>query len=149
MVQRDEPARLVPPPIAAAAVPGIGVDRVAVSAAEEGRLRVRPQGGCRGSGGRGGPAGGCEGHGHGGRRCRVRRRVRRHGVAAVRLLQGEEEQRQVREQPPDLPPLPDLQGRRVHLVPEMQGLQMHHISRKHRIMIDTGMHSKQIELEIF
>ena len=46
----------------------------------------------------------------------MRRRVRRHGVAAVRLLQREEEQRQVREKPPDLPPLPDLQGREFFLI---------------------------------
>jgi hypothetical protein len=101
-------------------------------------------------------------------------------VAALRLLQREEEQRQVREQPPDLPPLPDLQGREffllscdfhslpqlrrpttnhrrplsvagwVHPVPEMQGLQVHHISREQRLVITGGRHSRlasKIELE--
>ena len=50
MVQRDEPEPLVPPPGAAAAAPGVGVDLVAVPAAEEDRLCVRPQGVRRGGG---------------------------------------------------------------------------------------------------
>lgn len=71
-------------------------------------------------------------------------------MAALRLLQREEEQREVREQPADLPPLPDLQGRWVHPVPEMQGLQVHHISREQRLVITGGRHSRlasKIELE--
>ncbi|CAM0152764.1 unnamed protein product [Urochloa decumbens] len=67
-----------------------------------------------------------------GRRGSVRR-VRRRGVDAVRLLQGEEEQRQVRDQQ-DLPPLPDLQSRGFHPVPEMQGVQVHHLPGEQRVM---------------
>lgn len=61
--------------------------------------------------------------------------VRRRRVAAVRLLQREEEQRQVGEQPKDLPPLPHLQSRRVHPVREVQGLQVHHVPGDRRHVI--------------
>jgi len=61
------------------------------------------------------------------------RSVRRRGVAALRLLRGEEEQRQVRGQP-GVPPLPDLQSRGLHPVPEMQGVQVRHLPGEQRFM---------------